>query len=479
MNNLLQRVGGIFIGLVTALVSSGLVLGSIVLSLTEGGIRLALAPAATSISFNAELFPASPTSSLPQATWEPGQPTDTFTPVLQPAETNTPALPPPPQDCPPPDGWMPITVVPGDTLRILAGRYGTTQEALAEGNCLITSRLIADSILYVPGLAPTPTPVSCGPPSGWVLYTVQPGDTLYRLSLIFSVSISQLQQANCMGSATGLRAGQRIYAPFLPPPPPSPTPTPTPAAPTEPSPSPEPPTVEPTPTSLPPPTATATPLPEPTLAPSETPVPTITPTIEVTPTNSPPEISPISAQITDEDVPAGPITFTVGDRETPAGELLVTASSSNPALVPLENIVTGGSGTNRSLTITPAANQSGTATITVTVTDSAGAQASTSFELVVLPVNDAPLAQDDFASTVVDTPVAIPVLVNDGDIDGDTLLIATVSEPAFGSVQIAGEILVYTPNTGYTGIDLFTYTVFDGIIESLPAKVTVTITAQE
>jgi hypothetical protein len=35
----------------------------------------------------------------------------------------------------------------------LAGRFNTTQEALAEANCLITSRLIAGSILYVPGPA--------------------------------------------------------------------------------------------------------------------------------------------------------------------------------------------------------------------------------------------------------------------------------------------------------------------------------------
>jgi LysM repeat protein len=475
----MQRAGGVFMGLVTALVSSGLVLGSIVLSLTEGGVRLALAPPSTSISFNAEPFLASPTSSLPEETLEPGQPTYTSSPIPSPAETETPTLPPPPTDCPPPDGWVPITIAPGDTLRILAGRYGTTQEALAEANCLITSRLIPGSILYVPGPAPTPPPISCGPPSGWIFYTVQPGDTLYRLSLTFRVSVSQLQLANCMGNATGLRAGQRIYTPYLPPPPPSPTPSPTPATPSEPVPSLEPPTVEPVPTSPPPPTATATQPPAPTLAPSETPVPTGTPVIEETPTNSPPEISPISSQTTDEDVPADPVIFTVSDLETPAGELMVSASSSNPALVPVANIVLGGSGAARTLTITPAADQSGTATITVTVKDSSGDQASASFDLVVVPVNDAPVARDDFASTIQDTQVAIPVLANDSDVDGDLLQIGTFSEPANGSVHVAGETLVYTPNSGYTGEDSFTYTVSDGVLESLPATVTVTITSQD
>ena len=471
MRNSLQRVGGIFLGLVTALVSSGLVLGSIVLALTEGGVRLALAPPSTSISFNAEAFSASPTSSLPQETLEPGRPTYTPTLIPLPTETATLTLPPPPTDCPPPDGWAPVTIAPGETLRILAGTYGTTQEALAEANCLITSRLIAGSILYVPGPAPTLPPVSCGPPPGWVFYTIQPGDTLYSLGLTFGVSISQLQLANCMGGATDIRAGQRIYTPYLPPLLPSLTPSPTPSPTTEPVPSPEPPTIEPTSTSPPPPTATATPPPTPTLAPSNTPVPTDTPL----PTNAPPEISPISDLSTDEDIPAGPVAFTIGDLENPAEELKIIASSSNPALVPVANIVFGGSGTERTLTITPTADQSGSVAITITVADSSGGQASTSFDLIVVPVNDAPVAQDDFASTVQDNQVAIAVLANDSDVDGDALQFGTINDPAFGSVLAVDGTLVYTPDLGYNGVDSFTYTITDGNLESLPATVTVTI----
>ena len=59
----------------------------------------------------------------------------------------------------------------------------------------------------------------------------------------------------------------------------------------------------------------------------------------------------------------------MGDVETAAADLTVTGSSSNTALVPNANIVFGGSGANRTVTVTPAANQFGTATITVTVTD--------------------------------------------------------------------------------------------------------------
>jgi LysM repeat protein len=46
-----------------------------------------------------------------------------------------------------------------------------------------------------------------------VLYPVQPGDTLYRLSVMYAVTVEQLQQANCMGSSTLLVAGKWIYIP--------------------------------------------------------------------------------------------------------------------------------------------------------------------------------------------------------------------------------------------------------------------------
>ena len=47
----------------------------------------------------------------------------------------------------------------------------------------------------------------------------------------------------------------------------------------------------------------------------------------------------------------------------------MTATSSNVALVPDANLVLSGTGADRTLVITPAANQAGTATITVTVSD--------------------------------------------------------------------------------------------------------------
>lgn len=90
--------------------------------------------------------------------------------------------------------------------------------------------------------------------------------------------------------------------------------------------------------------------------------------IIITGINDPPTISDITDKSTSEDITLT-IPFTVGDIDTPVGNLTVSGSSSNQLLVPDVNIVFGGSGASRTLTITPVTNQTGTATITVTVSD--------------------------------------------------------------------------------------------------------------
>ena len=109
--------------------------------------------------------------------------------------------------------------------------------------------------------------------------------------------------------------------------------------------------------------------------------------------NTPPTISDITNRSTNEDTATSAIPFTVGDNESSPGSLILSGSSSNTALVPNGNIVFGGSGANRTVTVTPAANQSGTATITVTVSDGF-ATASDSFVLTVTAVNDQPTITD-------------------------------------------------------------------------------------
>ena len=70
--------------------------------------------------------------------------------------------------------------------------------------------------------APPPAPaqvveVACtGPPSGWIAYTIQAGDTLTALALTSGSSVAELQRANCLNNET-LIAGALFYLPQIPP----------------------------------------------------------------------------------------------------------------------------------------------------------------------------------------------------------------------------------------------------------------------
>ena len=102
-------------------------------------------------------------------------------------------------------------------------------------------------------------------------------------------------------------------------------------------------------------------------------------------TVSPPTISGIVDQSTPVNTTTPAIPFTIGDAQTAASNLVLTVTSSNPALVPTNNIAFGGSDTNRTITLTPLTDQMGTATITVTVIDGDGMSTNDSFVLTVSP----------------------------------------------------------------------------------------------
>ncbi|MFZ1728621.1 MAG: HYR domain-containing protein [Bacteroidota bacterium] len=146
--------------------------------------------------------------------------------------------------------------------------------------------------------------------------------------------------------------------------------------------------------------------------------------------NTPPTISAISNQSTNEDVPFGPLGFTVGDAETAAGSLVVTATSSNTALVPNGNISLGGSGASRNISITPASNASGTTTITVSVFDGTVSTTET-FDLFVQAINDPPVLANLEASALSFTedgaPINVTSTITVSDVDDTNMESATVS----------------------------------------------------
>jgi type VI secretion system secreted protein Hcp len=185
--------------------------------------------------------------------------------------------------------------------------------------------------------------------------------------------------------------------------------------------------------------------------------------------NLAPSISTIANTSTPEDT-AKIVAFTIGDGETAAGALVLTRGSDNQTLVPTANMVFGGSGTSRSVTITPAANASGSANITIIVTDAGGLTASRTFLFTVNPVNDAPtITAVPGQTTNFDAPVDVAVTVADVDSNIDTVTLTATGAPAgilasgtdlTGSG--AGRTFRLTPVSGASGTTTVTLTASDG-----------------
>jgi LysM repeat protein len=249
----MKGIGQLFLGLITALGTSLLVLAAASLAIIEGGFGVAFIPSPTTVP----VFTATTASDVPGQTLEP---TITFTVTTEPAA------------CPYPQDWGVYAVLPGDTLESLASEVGISAEEIYNRNCLDSTYLIAGMILHLPNPAPTstvppalptaapplPTAVLCGPYPGWVTYIVQPGDNLFRLSMAFGVNVATMKFANCL-TGDNIYAGQRLYVPNVP-------------------------TLTPRATNTP--AASPTPLPSATLQPTKpaptTPVPdTATPTLEI------------------------------------------------------------------------------------------------------------------------------------------------------------------------------------------------------
>ena len=142
--------------------------------------------------------------------------------------------------------------------------------------------------------------------------------------------------------------------------------------------------------------------------------------VNVTPVNDPP-VATDDTGTTAEDTP---ISFTeadlVGDDVDVDGDTLTVIAVGNAVN---GTVVDNGDGT---FTFTPAANFHGTASFDYTVSDGQGGEDIGHVTITVTAANDAPVAVDDPATTVEDTPVTISaaaLLANDTDVDGDTLTV--------------------------------------------------------
>ena len=157
----------------------------------------------------------------------------------------------------------------------------------------------------------------------------------------------------------------------------------------------------------------------------------------------------------------------------PDGDPMTVTAVTRPAN---GTAVINGTAPNNTVTYTSKTGFTGADTFSYTVSDGKGATASAKVTVTVsTPPNHPPVAADDSALTSKNKAVAIAVLANDSDPDGDPLTIASVSTAANGTVAASATRVTYTPNKNFLGTDGFTYTITDGRGGSASARVTVSV----
>ncbi len=120
---------------------------------------------------------------------------------------------------------------------------------------------------------------------------------------------------------------------------------------------------------------------------------------------------------------------------------------------------------NSTFSYTPNSNFNGLDTFIYTVCDTEGGCAEQTVQIEVIPQNDAPVANNDEASTIGGVEVDILVASNDEDVDGnlDITSIQIVTDASHGTLQVEsinGQVN-YLPDEDYSGSDTFTYSICD------------------
>ena len=192
--------------------------------------------------------------------------------------------------------------------------------------------------------------------------------------------------------------------------------------------------------------------------------------------NDTPIISPIANQLTNEDTPFT-INFTITDPDNVLScATSLSASSVNTALIPVANIVFGGTVPNCTATITPTADANGSGSVTVTVTDTGipVASATQTFTVTVSAVNDAPVMSSILPQTTnEDTPLVINFTIN--DVDSALNCTTSVSASSANAVLVPNANIVFagtapnctatvSPVADLNGVANLTFTVTDGFL---------------
>ncbi len=197
-------------------------------------------------------------------------------------------------------------------------------------------------------------------------------------------------------------------------------------------------------------------------------------TIVIDNTNNPP-IAENDINVTDVNTPVNGNVLT--NDNDPDGDPISSTKLSDPA----NGTVT--LNPNGTYTYTPDNGFVGTDNFDYVVCDNGGLcdTATVTIEVIVTPPNSV-VAVDDNTSGKINTPVTGNVLVNDFDPENDNIIINTtpVSQPANGTLTINSDgTFNYIPNTGFVGIDQFTYRICDDNANQACDEAVVTIDIRE
>ena len=150
----------------------------------------------------------------------------------------------------------------------------------------------------------------------------------------------------------------------------------------------------------------------------------------------------------------------------PDGDTITYTVVSNPAHGMLSGIAPN-------LVYTPTLNYNGSDSFKFKVNDGIVDSPLATVQINMSPVNDAPAANPQSVITLQSIPLVITL--SGADVDGDNLTYTITSPPSYGTLSGTGPNLVYTPQAGYKGTDSFSFIASDGLLDSVPAMVTITI----
>lgn len=168
------------------------------------------------------------------------------------------------------------------------------------------------------------------------------------------------------------------------------------------------------------------------------------------------------------------IQFKADDSLAGSGGLTIRLLSSDPGLIDPAKIVVGSTGADRTIELTPEFNRVGTATLTLLVEDGVNVTTGT-LNVTVEAVNQRPTAAELNVALAEDSEQA--VVLGGTDPEGKALTFKLLTQPARGKLTGTAPNLTYLADTNTFGNDQFTYSVSDGLLESSPVTVTLSVVA--